>query len=142
MQAFFHIHADYIVRVLFQSGARHDSCCVARNVGQPLPRESPTNVLFDVFCPLLFDTRVIQASLVFQERLDRRCVFTTLFVVVVAFNLQELLTKTKAPKHNQMQMSLIVVTSIRVNLLVIILRRRYINSNLIWWRAFGDTRAV
>lgn len=113
-----------------------------RNVGQPLPRESPTNVLFDVFCPLLFDTRAMQASLVFQERLDRRCVFTTLFVVVVAFNLQELLTKTKAPKHNQMQMSLIVVTSIRVNLLVIILRRRYINSNLIWWRAFGDTRAV
>lgn len=142
MQAFFHIHADYIVRVLFQSGARHDSCRVARNVGQPLPRESPTNVLFDVFCPLLFDTRVIQASLVFQERLDRRCVFTTLFVVVVAFNLQELLTKTKAPKHNQMQMSLIVVTSIRVNLLVIILRRRYIHSNLIWWLAFGDTRAV
>lgn len=142
MQAFFHIHADYIVRVLFQSGARHDSCRVARNVGQPLPRESPTNVLFDVFCPLLFDTRVIQASLVFQERLDRRCVFTTLFVVVVAFNLQELLTKTKAPKHNQMQMSLIVVTSIRVNLLVIILRRRYIHSNLIWWRAFGDTGAV
>lgn len=80
--------------------------------------------------------------MVFQERLDRRCVFTTLFVVVVAFNLQELLTKTKAPKHNQMQMSLIVVTSIRVNLLVIILRRRYINSNLIWWRAFGDTGAV
>lgn len=113
-----------------------------RNVGQPLPRESPTNVLFDVFCPLLFDTRVIQASLVFQERSDKRCVFTTLFVVVVAFNLQELLTKTKAPKHNQMQMSLIVVTSIRVNLLVIILRRRYINSNLIWWRAFGDTGAV
>lgn len=98
MQAFFHIHADYIVRVLFQSGARHDSCRVARNVGQPLPRESPTNVLFDVFCPLLFDTRVIQASLVFQERLDRRCVFTTLFVVVVAFNLQELLNKNQSSK--------------------------------------------
>lgn len=110
-------------------------------MGQPLPRESPTNVLFDMFCPLLFDTRVIQASLVFQERLDRRCVFTTLFVVV-AFNLQELLNKTKAPKHNHMQMSLIVVTSIRVNSLVIILRRRNINSNLIWWRAFGDTGAV
>lgn len=69
-----------------------------RNVGQPLPRESPTNVLFDVFCPLLFDTRVIQASLVFQERLDRRCVFTTLFVVVVAFNLQELLNKNQSSK--------------------------------------------
>lgn len=95
-----------------------------------------------MFCPPLFHNRVIQASLVFQEQLDRRCVFTTLIVVVVAFTLKELLSKTHAPKHNQMQMSLIVVTSIRVNLLLIILRRRYINLNLIWWRALWDTRAV